>query len=81
MASDAEHLFICLWAFCMSSLEKYNSNSMEFPQENKNGTAFQPDNSIAGIILQEPWNTNSKEPMHPNVRSSTIYKNQVLEAT
>ena len=22
MASDAEHLFICLWAFCMSSLEK-----------------------------------------------------------
>ena len=23
MASDAEHLFIFLWAFCMSSLEKY----------------------------------------------------------
>ena len=22
MASDAEHPFICLWAFCMSSLEK-----------------------------------------------------------
>ena len=23
MASDAEHRFICLWALCMSSLEKY----------------------------------------------------------
>ena len=22
MASDAEHLFICLWALCMSSLDK-----------------------------------------------------------
>ena len=23
MASDAEHLFICLWALCMSSMEKF----------------------------------------------------------
>ena len=27
MASDAEHLFICLWALCMSSLGKYLFNS------------------------------------------------------
>ena len=26
-------------------------------------------------------NTNPKEPMHPNVHSSTIYNSQVLEAT
>ena len=25
MASDAEHLFICLWALCISSLEKFRS--------------------------------------------------------
>ena len=38
MASDADHLFVCLWAFCMSSLEK--CLSMEFPQKTKNGTAL-----------------------------------------
>ena len=27
MASDAEHLFICLWTVCMSSLEKCLSKS------------------------------------------------------
>ena len=29
----------------------------------------------------KPWNTHPKEPMHPNVHSSTIYNSQVLEAT
>ena len=52
--------------------------TVEFPQKTKNGTAFWPSNSTAGIISQEPWNTNPKEPMHPNVHS-IIYNSQVLE--
>ena len=56
-------------------------NSVEFPQKTKNGTAFWLSNSTAGIIPYESWNTNSKEPMHPNVHISTIYNSQVLEAT
>ena len=56
-------------------------NSMEFLQKTKNGTAFWPSDSTAGIIPLEPWNANSKEHMHPNVHSSTIYNSQVLEAT
>ena len=55
--------------------------TMEFPQKTKNGTAFWPSNSTAGIIFQEHWKTNRKEPMSPNVNSSTIYNSQVLEAT
>ena len=31
--------------------------------------------------LWGPWNIHPKEPMHPNVHSSTIYNRQVLEAT
>ena len=50
-------------------------NSMEFPQKTKNGTAFWPGNSTAGIIPPESWITNLKETMHPYV----IYNSQVLE--
>ena len=56
-------------------------NSMEFPQKTKNGTALWLSISAAGIIPYELWNTNPKEPVHPNVHSSTIYNSQVLEAT
>ena len=33
------------------------------------------------LFPETVWNTSSKEPMHPNVHSSTIYNTQVLEAT
>ena len=56
-------------------------NSMEFPQKTKDGTAFWSSDPTAGIISEESWITNSKEAMHPNVHSSTIYNSQVLEAT
>ena len=65
----------------MQTGEATVENSMEFPQKTKNGIAFWPSNSAAGIIPKEPWNTNPKEPVHPNVHSSTIYNSQVLEAT
>ena len=42
------------------------NNSMEFPQKTKNGTAFWPSNYTTAIISLEPWNTNPKEPVHPN---------------
>ena len=45
-------------------------NTLEFPQKTKIGTAFSPSNSAA-----------AKEPMHPNVHSSTIYNIEVVEAT
>ena len=38
--------------------------------------AFWPGNSTAGIIPWEYWNTNSKEPMHSSVHSSTIYNSE-----
>ena len=55
-------------------------NSVEFPLKITKGTAFQPGNSTAGTIRWESSNTNSKEPMQPNVQGSTIYNSQVLEA-
>ena len=65
----------------MQTGEATVENSVEFPQKTNNGTALWSSNSTAGIISQEPWNTNPKEPMHLNVHSSTIYNSQVMEAT
>ena len=53
-------------------------NNMEFPKT-KDGTFFSSSDPTAGIIPKESWNTNSKEPMQPNVYSNIIYKSQVLE--
>ena len=56
-------------------------NCMEFPLQTKNGKAVWPRNSTAGIVPLEHWNTNAREPVHPNVHSTTIYNSPVLEAT
>ena len=65
----------------MQTGEATVGNSLEFPQNTQNGIAFWPGNSTAEIIHKESWNTISKDPVHPNVHSSTIYNSQVLEAT
>ena len=52
-------------------------NSMEFPQKAKNGTAFWPSNSIAGITLR----TLKHQFKRTYVHSSVIYNSQILEAT
>ena len=40
---------------------------------------FDPEIQLLGLRI--PRNTNSEEPMHPNVRNSTMYNSQLLEAT
>ena len=45
-------------------------NSMEFPQNIKNGAAFWPSNYTSGNVFEETQNTNSKEYMHPCVHCS-----------
>ena len=54
-------------------------NSMEFPQKLKLELPFDPVIPLLRLYPKNPV-TNSKEPMHPNVHSSTIYNSQVREA-
>ena len=68
----------CWWE-CRQTSVATGENSMEFPQKTKNGTTFWPRDSTAGTIPYKPWNTKSKEPLHPNVHSSTICNRLVLE--
>ena len=51
-------------------------NSMEIPQEIKNGTAFWPSDPTSGNISKEIQNTNSKEHKHPYVLCSVTYNCQ-----
>lgn len=50
------------------------------PLETQTGIATWHSNSTAGISPYESRNTNSTEPVHPNVHSSFIYQSQVQEA-
>ena len=56
-------------------------NSMEVPQQMKNGTSLLPSDSISGYISKETPNSDSKEYMHPYVYCSLIYNSQAMQAT
>ena len=63
-------------------------NSMEFPRKLKVELPFDLAITLLGLYSKNPetpmqlcTQKNTKEPMHPNVHSSTIYNSQVLEAT
>ena len=86
MASDAEHPFICLWALCMSSLEKYRSgalpmrmqtgvatveNNMEFPQKKlKMQLPFDPVILLLGLYPKNP-----KSPIQKNLYTQKAMSN------
>ena len=57
-------------------------NSMEFPQNIKNGTALWPSNSTSGNLSEETWNTKSKNISTPMFITTLfiIYNSQNLEA-
>ena len=55
-------------------------NSIEIPQNIKNGTALWPSDSTSGNILKETQNNKPKEYMYPYIHCSIIYKSQDLNA-
>ena len=59
-----------LWKSVWNFLRKLK---MEMP--------FNPAIPLLGLYPKNPETPNSKEPMHPNILSSTIYNSQALEAT
>ena len=59
MASDAEHLFICLWTLCMSSLEKYLSLQVFCPFLNQ--VVYLPEWSHVSYLYMSPRARDIKE--------------------
>ena len=56
-------------------------NSMEFPQNIKNGTAFWPSDSTSRYISKEPLKTNLREYIYPYIHCSITYSGQDREAS
>ena len=83
IASDTEHLFICLWTLYRSSSEKCLFKS--FAHYFIGLFVFLEWSCVSSLYILEikPLSvvSFSKEPMHPNVHNSTFYNRQVLEAT
>ena len=56
-------------------------NSMEFPQETKDGTAFDLAMPLLGLYPKYSETLIQKNLLYPHVHSSTIYNSHMLEAT
>lgn len=54
-------------------------NSMAVPQQVKNKTTLWSSNYSTRPLPREHKSTNLKGYMHPNVQSSIIYNNQIME--
>ena len=63
-----------IWTLGKISLSRFGKE-LEWQHENT-GMGFSDQLDLR--ILTESWNTNSKEPMHPNVHSSTIYSTRLF---